>query len=79
MMYLEIISPDNQMFEGQVKLVQVPGSQSPFTVLEKHTAIISTLEKGKVRVIDDKDETHIFHVKGGVIEVLNNKIVILAD
>lgn len=78
-MYLEIISPDNKLFAGAVKLIQVPGSKSPFTVLEKHTAIISTLEKGKVRIIDDKDETHLFEVKGGVVEVLNNKIIILAD
>ncbi len=78
-MYLEIISPDENLFNGNVKLVQVPGVQSPFTVLNNHDCIISILENGKVRVIDDKDVTHYFSIQGGVVEVMNNTITILAD
>jgi len=79
MMTLEIISPDESLFNGLVKLVQVPGVQSPFTVLNNHDSIISTLEKGKVRVVDENGITHFFDIQGGVVEVINNKITILAD
>ena len=78
-MFLEIISPDKSIFSGNVKLVEVPGLQSPFTVLKNHDAIISTLEKGKVRIIDDKDNTHFFEIEGGFVEVINNKITVLAN
>ncbi|MDD3876463.1 MAG: ATP synthase F1 subunit epsilon [Bacteroidales bacterium] len=78
-MHLEIISPENQIFSDSVKLVQVPGTQSPFTILKNHTAIISTIQKGQVRVVDETDKTFLFDVKGGIVEVLNNNIIILAD
>jgi len=78
-MFLEIISPDKSIFSGNVKLVEVPGLQSPFTVLQNHDAIISTLEKGKVRVIDEKDVTHFFEIEGGFVEVINNIITVLAN
>ncbi len=78
-MYLEIISPDNNIFTGNVTLVQVPGSKSQFTILKDHDSIISTLTKGKIRIVDDKNETQFFEITGGVVEVLKNKITILAD
>lgn len=79
MLQLEIISPDKTLFNDKVKLVQVPGQQSPFTILNKHDRIISNLIKGKVRVVDLKDKTHFIAIEGGIVEVVNNKIVILAD
>jgi len=78
-MYLEIISPDKNIFSGNVTLVQVPGTKSQFTILNNHDSIISTLTKGKVRLIDDKNNTQFFEITGGVVEVLKNKIIILAD
>ena len=47
-MFLEIITPDKNIFEGEVKLVQVPGSKGTFEILKNHAPIISTLEKGKI-------------------------------
>lgn len=78
-MYLEIISPEKNIFAGNVTLVQVPGSKSQFTILNNHDAVISTLTKGKVRIIDEANITQFFDITGGVVEVLKNKITILAD
>lgn len=78
-MKLDIITPDSSIFSGNVELVQVPGSKGSFAVLKNHAPIISTLEKGTIRIIDDQKSTKLYDIKGGLIEVRNNNIIILAD
>jgi F-type H+-transporting ATPase subunit epsilon len=57
----------------------VPGSKGSFQVLKNHAPIISTLEEGEVRIIDEKNRTQKFTIRGGVIEVKSNEIIILAE
>jgi F-type H+-transporting ATPase subunit epsilon len=78
-MNLQIITPDKKVYEGEVKLVQVPGSKGSFQILKNHAPIISTLESGNVKIIDGEDKTSLVPIGGGVIEVKNNKIIILAE
>ena len=77
-MFLEIITPDKKVFEGEVSSVSVPGKKGSFQMLENHAAIISTLINGKVKVKSAAGE-EIFELKGGVVEMLNNKVIILAE
>ncbi len=58
--------------------VAVPGTNGSFQVLKNHAPIISSLLNGKVKV-KDKEGEKVFSVKGGVVENLNNKVVILAE
>lgn len=76
---LEIVTPENQIFSGSVESVQVPGSMGSFQVLQNHAPIISTLAKGKVKVVTDSGETLDYNTEDGVIEVLNNKAIILVE
>jgi len=78
-MNLQIITPDKKVFDGEVKLVQVPGSKGSFQILKNHAPIISTLDPGDVKIIDAGDKTSFISIGGGVIEVKNNKIIILAE
>lgn len=78
-MYLEIITPDRKVFEGDVNLVQLPGSKGSFTLLQNHAPIISTLDKGTIKVVDVLGKTHYFSVSGGVIENLANKVIVLVE
>ena len=78
-MLLEIIAPDQKLYTGEVDLVQVPGSKGSFEILKNHAPIISTLDEGKIKIVDQKGETIFFDVNGGVIEVKNNKIIVLAE
>lgn len=78
-MYLEIITPDKTVFEGEVKLVQLPGSKGTFELLKSHAPIISTLEKGKVKVVTETGEEKFFEIDGGVVENKSNKIIVLAE
>jgi F-type H+-transporting ATPase subunit epsilon len=78
-MYLEIITPDKKVFEGEVKLIQLPGSSGAFEILKDHAPIISTLEKGTIKIKDMHDEEKFFAVDGGVIENKSNKIIVLVE
>ena len=78
-MFLEIITPSKKVFSGEVKLVQLPGSKGAFEILNNHAPIISTLSKGKIKVIDVNDQVSFFEVNDGVVESKANKLIILAE
>lgn len=78
-MYLEIITPDKKVFEGEVNLIQLPGSKGGFEILKNHAPIISTLEKGTIKIQDKNNKEHFFEVDGGVIENKANKIIVLVE
>jgi len=78
-MLLEIIAPDQNLYSGEVDLVQVPGSKGSFEILRNHAPIISTLEPGQIKIVDVKGAVRFFEINGGVIEVKKNKIIVLAE
>lgn len=80
-MKVEIITPDSVVFTGdQVQLIQLPGIDGSFEVLNNHAPLISVLSKGKIKVLNKGDKEELFFdIKGGVIEVLNNKVLVLAE
>ncbi len=77
-MNLEIITPDKTIFKGEADLVQLPGIDGSFEILNNHAPLISALKQGKIKVGKGKSE-EFFDIKGGVIEVLENKVLILAE
>ncbi len=78
-MTVDIISPDNQIFSGEATLVSLPGSKGAFEILENHAAIISTLEKGRIKVTTAADGDKFFDVNGGLVEFSNNKLNVLVN
>jgi len=79
-MQLDIFTPDRKVFSGEVKLVRVPGTKSPFEILHNHAPIISTLSPGKIKVVSSDGTKTFFEVMSdGVVEVKKNTIVILAE
>ena len=78
-MFLEIITPEEKVFEGDVKSVQLPGTEGSFQILNSHSPIVSTLQKGNVVVVDDNNESKEIAVGGGVVEVNSNHVIVLAE
>ncbi|MCS6905464.1 MAG: ATP synthase F1 subunit epsilon [Bacteroidia bacterium] len=76
---LELLSPDKSFFSGPIVAVRVPGSQGSFAVLYNHAPIIALLSHGLVKVTLPEGATKSFQIKGGVIEVYKNQVVILAE
>jgi F-type H+-transporting ATPase subunit epsilon len=78
-MKVEIITPEQTLFEGEGSMVFLPGSDGGLGVLNNHAPLISSLKKGVVRVKDSGGKEHRFEVKGGTVEVFKNKVTILAE
>lgn len=78
-MILEIITPEKKAFEGEVTSVKFPGISGEFEILNNHAPIISALSKGNIRIITTDNKTEKLPINGGVIEMQNNKIIVLVD
>ncbi|MBL7779994.1 MAG: ATP synthase F1 subunit epsilon [Saprospiraceae bacterium] len=78
-MNLIVLSPDQEIFSGAVKSVQVPGELGSFQMLENHAPIVSSLVKGVVNVVKANGEKMSFSVDGGFVEMLNNEISLLVS
>ena len=80
-MKVEIITPDSTIFSGDnVVLIQLPGIDGSFEVLNNHAPLISVLKKGKIKLINNGEkQAQYFDINGGVIEVVNNKALVLAE
>ncbi len=76
---LEILTPDKLSYSGEVNAVTVPGTVGSFQVLYNHAPLLSTIDIGAIKVEVNNEKTIYFATGGGTIEVLNNKIKILAD
>ncbi len=78
-MKLEITTPDKTIFEGEVNLVQLPGIDGSFELLNNHAPMISALKKGKIKIKEKGNNIRFFEINGGIIEVLKNKVLVLAE
>ena len=78
-MLLDILTPEKLLFEGEIKSVKLPGTNGEFEILNNHAPIISTLSKGDISVTNTNNEKEVFSINGGVTEMQNNKIIVLAD
>ena len=77
-MFLEILTPEKKVFEGNVHSVTFPGADGSFQVLDHHAPLISLLNEGVVEY-KSKEANQQLTITGGVVEVLKNKVVLLAD
>lgn len=78
-MKLEIITPDKTIFTGEVQLVQLPGLDGLFEILNNHAPMIAALGKGRVKIEDEDKKLQYFEINGGVLEVLDNKVLVLSE
>ena len=92
-MFLEIVTPEASIFQGEVESVTVPGVVGEFQMLENHAPIVSLLQEGNIKIRGDfsKDETFekrfskgensswLLSIQSGTVELNDNKIIILVD
>ena len=78
-MHLEIIKPESNVYQGEAKSVVLPGLDGSLGILNNHAPLITTLQEGVVRVKTNDGEELEFEVKGGTVEMLNNKLTVLAQ
>ncbi len=76
---VEIVSPQKEVFKGAAISVNVPGKQSPFQILFDHAPIISTLDIGVVKIVDENNKVHYFAIYNGFVEVSMNQVSIIVQ
>lgn len=77
-MNLEILTPEKKVFEGEVSAATFPGADGSFQVLNNHAPLISLLKDGAIE-FRTKEKTEQVRITGGVVEVLQNQVIVLAD
>jgi F-type H+-transporting ATPase subunit epsilon len=78
-MFLDIVTPEKKVFSGEIKLISLPGTDGYFEVLENHSPVISTLKDGIMKIVEKSGTKQQYHLEGGVVEVKQNKVIVLAD
>ena len=76
-MQIEILTPESRIYSGEITLVSLPGSKGSFEIMNNHAPLISTLDAGKVKVIDTSGQILLYAIKRGVVECLDNQIHLL--
>ena len=76
-MTVHILTPDETLFSGDALYVGLPGSDGSMGIMNRHAALITTLQSGEVLVRTGNGE-ETFAVKGGTVEVLDNVVTVLA-
>ena len=74
-MILKIVSPERVIYKGEVQMVKLPGTVGQFTVLENHAPLVSTLTPGRI-VYKGAEEENSVQIRGGVVEVRDNNVVV---
>jgi F-type H+-transporting ATPase subunit epsilon len=77
-MKLDILTPEKKLYSGEATLVQLPGVDGSFEILNRHAPIISALKTGTVKFKTTGGEKRIT-INGGFVECLNNKVIICAE
>ena len=91
-MYLEIISPESTIFQGNIMSVLVPGVNGEFEMLNNHAPIISLLREGFIKIkgnldlgkevnslFEKKEESYWLKISSGTVEINNNKVIVLIN
>jgi len=76
---VDIVTPQKIFFSGKAQNVTVPGLQAPFQVLYNHAPIVSSLELGIVRIVDESGKNSYYATGTGFVEVSKNKVSILVE
>ncbi len=91
-MFLEIVTPEASIFQGDVESVIVPGVDGEFQMLNNHAPTVSLLQEGKVKIkgnitinetyqerFTKENDSSVLSINSGTIELNDNKIIILVD
>jgi F-type H+-transporting ATPase subunit epsilon len=77
-LHFSLVSPERELFSGEVDQVDAQGTEGDFGVLAGHAPFMTTLKEGRVKAYDG-DETMVFEVRGGFADVTPEGLTILAE
>ena len=79
-LHFELVTPERLVRSEDVYMVQVPGSEGEFGVLEGHAPLMSTMRNGAVSIYASQSSSpEVIQIEGGFAEVNENGLTILAE
>ncbi len=76
-MQLVALTPEKELYNGDIKSVKVPAVGGQFEILNGHAPIVAALAAGEVRILDSDDNRVVFNIEKGFVEVINNEVSLL--
>ena len=77
--HLNVVSAHESLFSGDVKSIQITGSEGELGIIPGHAPLLTSLKPGMVRFITDNNVEEVLYLSGGMLEVQPNSITVLAD
>lgn len=72
MIDVSVLTPDKEIFVGQIESVKVPGVQGQFQILHNHAPIVSALEAGDVFIVTAAGSHKVFDSESGSLKAVND-------
>ena len=79
MLFVDIVSPDGAVFRGEADGVQAPGVEGAFEVRTGHAPMIAAFGVGLLRLRMAAGDALVYATSGGFLEVLDNRVTVLAE
>lgn len=78
--HVDVVSAEEQIFSGLAEVVVVPGEMGELGIYPRHTALMTRIKPGSVRIRKpDQEQEELIYVSGGMLEVQPNVVTVLAD
>jgi len=77
--HVDIVSAEGSMHSGRAAMVFAPAQMGEVGIAPRHTAMITRLTPGDIRVQMENGEVEHFYVSGGMLEVQPDVVTVLAD
>jgi len=77
-LHLEIITQEKKVFDDQVDIVLAPAYEGQIGILPHHISLLTKLQSGELYIVKGPSMT-ILAITGGLLDVNDNKVTIMAD
>lgn len=77
-LHLTIVSPEKELFNGEVERVTLPGTMGSFSILPQHAPIVSSLGPGTLVYVTGGEE-HALDIQSGFVEMSNGKVAVCIE
>ncbi len=76
--HLEIVTPEHLVYSDDIDVLTVPTVQGEISILAKHVPLVTMINPGEI-IIKKNNEIEYMAISGGFVQVIPNKVIILAD
>lgn len=77
-LYLNIVSPEKEIFNGEVESVTLPGTVGSFSILPRHAPIVSSLQTGTLLYVADGEKRSL-DIRSGFVEMNHEKVTVCIE